>query len=159
MMGRFFHLLFAVALFAVVLRAQGDDYTRFCLDDALPEITKDALAQVGYSDWDSSQLNAQVAMIILREYGGYPVTISLPSIEGETYDWAGMADGTSDIALEVWDEGREAEIDPLVKRRITSRIGSLGVLGRNGWMLASFAMDEYEPYASWRPLTRFPFSL
>ena len=65
-----------------------------------------------------------------------------------------LADGTIDVLFEVWSEGREEEIDPWVESLAVTSLGVLGVLGRNGWFLSSFAMDDYEPYASYRGFKR-----
>ena len=81
------------------------------------------------------------------------------SASGLLYNWDGMEDGTCDVSLEVWDEGREEEIGPFVGRRALSRIGSLGVIGRNGWFMTKYAVDEIESYASYRPFARADMTL
>ena len=65
-----------------------------------------------------------------------------------------MEDGTCDVSFEVWEDGREELIKSFIDRRAVSRIGSLGVIGRNGWFITKYAVDGYEPFASYRPFAR-----
>uniref|UniRef100_A0A7S4PGY8 G-protein coupled receptors family 3 profile domain-containing protein n=1 Tax=Paramoeba aestuarina TaxID=180227 RepID=A0A7S4PGY8_9EUKA len=145
------YLIFATLLFVAVSLCQ--DENRVCLPDALKKFTKDDKAVLGYSNWDASRLNVEVGRILLKEVGGFDTDIATTN-DGSTYDWDGLADGSVDVLFEVWSEGREDEIEPYLKSLEVADIGVLGVLGRNGWFMSSFALDDNEAYASYRPFQR-----
>ena len=88
-------LFFFVGIYFLLERAGG----KSCLEDPVP-VTKTPTAGIAYSHWDSSAINAQVAAILLREYGGFNVTVRLDPT-GD-YDYLGMAEGITDVNLEVW---------------------------------------------------------
>tara|TARA_R110002050_G_scaffold127037_2_gene247873 strand:+ start:864 stop:1088 length:225 start_codon:yes stop_codon:yes gene_type:complete len=58
------------------------------------------------------------------------------------YDWDGLADGSVDATLEVWTEGYEAVIQEYLASKKVRPAGTLGVLGRNGWYMPKYAVDE-----------------
>jgi len=135
-------LFFFVGIYFLLERAGG----KSCLEDPVP-VTKTPTAGIAYSHWDSSAINAQVAAILLREYGGFNVTVRLDPT-GD-YDYLGMAEGITDVNLEVW---AYATVPTPIwfENRSLTLAGSLGVVGRSGWFMPQYALDALPNLASFR---------
>ena len=55
---------------------------------------------VGWEDWLSSQLNAQVLVTLIQEHYGYPV--ELYDFDNENFSDA-MSNNGMDVGFEIWD--------------------------------------------------------
>ena len=125
-----------------------------CLDNPVP-VTKKPVAKLDYSGWEGSLINAYVAAILLRESGGFNVELGTgPGV----YDWLGIAEGRKDVNLEVWTH-TETEIPPSIwfENRSLVSAGALGVIGRSGWYMSKFAIDQKHDFASYRGFLEFVF--
>lgn len=122
---------------ALVLAACGDSGAG---DDANPTIT------LAVNPWTASALNVEVAKIIIEEHLGNPVEIV--SIDENTM-FTGMSDGTLDAALEIWPSGVTADEQAFFDDGTVVNIGNLGTVGKIGWFVPDYVIDQYPQLATW----------
>ena len=97
--------------------------------------------------WTASRLNAEVAKNIIESELGNPVEI----VEVNENDamFTGMADGTLDAVLEIWPSGvTDAETAYFDEGSVVN-IGELGAVGKIGWFVPSYVIDEHPELATW----------
>lgn len=97
--------------------------------------------------WTASRLNAEVAKNIIESELGNPVEI----VEVNENDamFTGMADGTLDAVLEIWPSGvTDAETAYFDEGSVVD-IGELGAVGKIGWFVPSYMIDEHPELATW----------
>lgn len=97
--------------------------------------------------WTASRLNAEVAKNIIESELGNPVEI----VEVNENDamFTGMADGTLDAVLEIWPSGvTDAETAYFDEGSVVD-IGELGAVGKIGWFVPSYVIDEHPELATW----------
>ena len=127
-------LLLALTAFAMVAAACGDA-------GGGEEIT------LIVNPWTASRLNAEVAKNIIESEFGNPVEI----VEVNENDamFTGMADGTLDAVLEIWPSGvTDAETAYFDDGSVVN-IGELGAVGKIGWFVPSYVIDEHPELATW----------
>jgi glycine betaine/proline transport system substrate-binding protein len=96
--------------------------------------------------WSASRLNAEVAKHIIETELGNPV--ELTEID-ENAMFAGMADGSLDAVLEIWPSGLTDEENAYFDDGSVVNIGELGAVGRIGWFVPSYVIDEHPELATW----------
>lgn len=97
--------------------------------------------------WSASRLNVEVAKNIIENELGNPVEI----VEVDENDamFTGMADGSLDAVLEIWPSGvTEAETAYFDAGTVVN-IGELGVVGKIGWFVPRYVIDEHPELATW----------
>jgi len=105
------------------------------------------ILKLAENPWTGSSINVYVAKQLLEEKLGYKVEIV--SID-ENAMWAGLAKGDLSAALEVWPSGhakdRETYIDG---NKQVEDIGKLGPVGRIGWYVPTYVVDQHPELATW----------
>lgn len=97
--------------------------------------------------WTASRLNAEVARIIIEEELGYPVRIT--EVNENDAMFTGMADGTLDAVLEIWPSGVTEPEQAYFDEGSVVDIGELGTVGKIGWFVPSYVIDENPSLATW----------
>lgn len=109
-------------------------------DDDLPTIN------LVENPWTASALMAQVAAQIIESELGHPVEIV--TIDENTM-FTGLADGTLDAVLEIWPSGVTADLQAFFDDGSVVDIGELGTIGKIGWFVPSYVVDEFPSLTSW----------
>lgn len=111
-----------------------------------PDADKPAITLI-VNPWTASRLNAEVAKNIIETELGNPVEI----VEVNENDamFTGMADGTLDAVLEIWPSGvTDAETAYFDEGSVVN-IGELGAVGKIGWFVPQYVIDEHPELATW----------
>lgn len=98
--------------------------------------------------WDGSSLNTAVAKLLLEDMG-YTVEVTLLD-EGAT--WPAIAAGDVHANLEQWPSGHGADIETYIDTGQIDNAGELGVVGKIGWWLPTYMLEEYPQLATWEGL-------
>jgi glycine betaine/proline transport system substrate-binding protein len=96
--------------------------------------------------WTASALNVEVAKAIIEENLGN--TVEIVAIDENTM-FTGMADGTLDAALEIWPSGITADEQEFFDDGSVVDIGELGAVGKIGWFVPSYVIEENPDLATW----------
>jgi glycine betaine/proline transport system substrate-binding protein len=101
--------------------------------------------------WSASELNVAVAKILLEDELGYPVeVISLD----ENLQWPALASGDAHASLEVWPSGHAANVEEFIEGAGTVENGGLlGPVGRIGWYMPSYVLEQDPSLATWEGFT------
>ncbi len=100
--------------------------------------------------WTASSLNVNVARWILEEEMGYKVDIILLD---ESVQWAPIGAGDAHASLEVWPSGHQANVEQYIKRLgVVVDGGPLGPIGKIGWYIPSYMLEDYPELATWEGL-------
>lgn len=97
--------------------------------------------------WTASRLNAEVAKAIIEQELGY--TVDLVDVNENDAMFTGMADGTLDAVLEIWPSGITNAEQAYFDEGTVNQIGDLGAVGRIGWFVPSYVIDEHPELATW----------
>jgi glycine betaine/proline transport system substrate-binding protein len=102
--------------------------------------------------WSASELNVAVAKILLEDELGYPVeVISLD----ENLQWPALASGDAHASLEVWPSGHAANVEEFIDGAGTVENGGLlGPVGRIGWYMPSYVLEQDSSLATWEGFTK-----
>ena len=96
--------------------------------------------------WTASMLNAEVAKQLIESELGYPVEIV--AIDENTM-FTGMSDGSLDAALEIWPSGVTEDEQAFFDDGSVLNIGELGTVGKIGWFVPQYVIDEHPELATW----------
>ncbi len=97
--------------------------------------------------WSASRLNAEVAKIIIEQELGNPVEIT--EVNENDAMFTGLADGSVDAVLEIWPSGvTDAETAYFDDGTVVD-IGPLGAVGKIGWFVPQYVLDEHPDLATW----------
>lgn len=105
-----------------------------------------AAISLAVNPWTASALNVEVAKIIIEENLGN--TVEIVSIDENTM-FTGMSDGTLDAALEIWPSGIADDEQAFFDDGSVVNIGELGAVGKIGWFIPSYVIDENPDLATW----------
>lgn len=129
-----------LAVLALVLAACGGD------DAAGPDESKETITLI-VNPWTASRLNVEVAKIIIEDQLGYPVEIT--EVNENDAMFTGMADGTLDAVLEIWPSGLTDAERTYYDDGSVVDIGELGAVGKIGWWVPSYVVDDNPALATW----------
>lgn len=132
--------LLAVAALAVAACGSGSEDAGG-VDDSKETIT------LVVNPWSASRLNVEVAKKIIETELGNPVEIS--EVDENDAMFTGMADGTLDAVLEIWPSGITDAENAFFEDGTVERMGDLGAIGRIGWFVPSYVIDENPELATW----------
>lgn len=131
----------ALAVIALVVVACGGDS-----DTAGPDESKETI-NIIVNPWTASRLNAEVAKIIIEQELGYPVETT--EVNENDAMFTGMADGTLDAVLEIWPSGITDAEQTYYDDGSVVDVGELGAVGKIGWFVPSYVVDENPALATW----------
>jgi glycine betaine/proline transport system substrate-binding protein len=100
--------------------------------------------------WSASALNVAVARILLEEQLGYPVEVVTI---GESAQWPAIAAGELHASLEVWPSGHAENVAEYIEnQQLVESGGLLGPVGKIGWYIPTYLLDEHPELATWEGL-------
>ncbi len=97
--------------------------------------------------WPASELNVEVAKIVIEKELGNPVEIVALD---ENTQWDALAGGDVDASLEVWPSGHGERIAEYIDELGTVENGGLlGPVGEIGWFVPKYVVDANPALATW----------
>ena len=96
--------------------------------------------------WTASALNAEIAKQLIESELGNPVEIV--AIDENTM-FTGLSDGSLDAVLEIWPSGITADEQAFIDDGSVVNIGELGTIGKIGWFVPQYVIDEHPELATW----------
>ncbi|HJU80228.1 MAG TPA: ABC transporter substrate-binding protein [Acidimicrobiia bacterium] len=97
--------------------------------------------------WTASLLNVEIAKQLIEAHLGYPV--EAVAIDENAAMFTGMADGTVDAVLELWPSGITDDEQAFLDEGSVVEIGELGAVGKIGWFVPQYVIDEHPDLATW----------
>ncbi len=117
---------------------------------AAPADAEKPTIKLAENPWSASQLNVAVAKILLEEQLGY--TVEVVAID-ENAQWPALASGDLHAALEVWPSGHAANVAEYIdKQGLVVNGGPLGVVGKIGWYMPRYMLEQDPALATWEGL-------
>ncbi len=101
--------------------------------------------------WTASALNASVAKQLIESELGNPVEII--SIDENESMFTGLSDGTLDAVLEIWPSGITDTEQAFFDDGTVEHLGDLGAVGRIGWFVPGYVLDEHPELSTWEGYT------
>jgi glycine betaine/proline transport system substrate-binding protein len=128
---------------AVETTAGGDTgtATTMGIDPSKPTIN------LAVNPWTAAALNVEIAKQLIEAHLGYPV--EAVAIDENAAMYTGMADGTVDAALENWPSGITDDEQAFLDEGTVVNIGELGAVGKIGWFVPQYVIDEHPELATW----------
>jgi glycine betaine/proline transport system substrate-binding protein len=136
--------------------APADDGTTASADDgtaasaAEPDGDKPTI-EIVVNPWTASALNAEIASQLITSELGYSTEIV--NIDENEAMFTGLADGTADVALEIWPSGITETEQAFFDDGTVEQLGELGAVGRIGWYVPSYVVEENPELATWEGYT------
>ncbi len=97
--------------------------------------------------WPASELNVEVAKIIIEKELGN--TVEIVALD-ENAQWDAISGGDVDASLEVWPSGHTERIAEYIDNLGTVENGGLlGPVGEIGWFVPTYAIDANPALATW----------
>lgn len=97
--------------------------------------------------WTGSSVNVYVAKILLEEQLGY--TVELVTVD-ENIQWSALASGDLSATLEIWPSGHAENVQQyIVEQQLVEDLGQLGVIGKIGWYLPTYMVEQYPALATY----------
>lgn len=115
-------------------------------DDTEPAGDKPTINLV-VNPWSASRLNVEVAKNIIESELGYPVEIT--EVNENDAMFTGLADGSLDAVLEIWPSGVTDAETAYFEDGTVENIGPLGAIGKIGWFVPRYVIDEHPELATW----------
>jgi len=109
-------------------------------------VIRDSMIIVEEDPWETHELGAYIAAIVLQEIMNYTIQMNNNITNGTNGALERLSEGISDINLEVWDEGQtnSPEYDEYVIENATVvDCGYLGTLGKHGLYVPSYMYSLY----------------
>ena len=96
--------------------------------------------------WTASALNVEVAKQLIETNLGN--TVEITDID-ENLMFEGLSRGELDAALELWPSGVTADEQAFFDDGSVVEIGELGAVGRIGWFVPDYVLEEFPSVATW----------
>jgi glycine betaine/proline transport system substrate-binding protein len=97
--------------------------------------------------WSASRLNVEVAKIIIESELGH--TVNITEVNENDAMFTGLADGSLDAVLEIWPSGVTDAETAFFDAGTVEDLGPLGAVGKIGWWVPSYVIDENPELATW----------
>lgn len=97
--------------------------------------------------WTASALNVAVAEQLIESELGYDV--EAVTVDENEAMFTGLADGSLDAVLEVWPSGLTDTELAFFDDGSVVELGELGAIGKIGWFVPSYVIDENPELATW----------
>jgi glycine betaine/proline transport system substrate-binding protein len=97
--------------------------------------------------WTASALNVAVAEQLIESELGYPV--EAVTVDENEAMFTGLSDGTFDAVLELWPSGLTDTENAFFDDGSVVRLGDLGAVGKIGWFVPQYVIDEHPELATW----------
>jgi glycine betaine/proline transport system substrate-binding protein len=96
--------------------------------------------------WTASALNTEIAAQLIESELGHDVEIV--AIDENTM-FTGLSDGSLDAVLEIWPSGITEDEQAFIDDGSVVNIGELGAVGKIGWFVPQYVIDEHPELATW----------
>jgi glycine betaine/proline transport system substrate-binding protein len=146
MKKQFWLTLVALALVAAACGGDADTTTTAGGTETTAAAGDNPTINIVANPWTASMLNAEVAKQLIESELGYPVEIV--AIDENTM-FTGMSDGSLDAALEIWPSGVTEDEQAFFDDGSVLNIGELGTVGKIGWFVPSYLIEEHPELATW----------
>ena len=113
--------------------------------DAEPSGDKPEINLVA-NPWTASALDAEIAKQLIETNLGN--TVEITEIDENTM-FAGLSDGSLDAVLEIWPSGITEDEQAYFDDGSVVDIGGLGAVGKIGWWVPDYVLDEFPALATW----------
>ena len=100
--------------------------------------------------WTASALNVAVAAQLVESELGHPTEVI--TIDENEAMFTGLSDGTVDAVLEIWPSGITDTEQAFFDDGSVVDIGGLGAIGKIGWFVPQYVIDERPEMATWEGL-------
>lgn len=155
MKNRLLLCLIALSVFAAACGGDGAATTASGGDTATTVATGDTIGvdpnkptiNLAVNPWTAAALNVEIAKQLIEAHLGYPVEAL--TIDENAAMYTGMADGTLDAAIENWPSGITADEQAFIDEGSVVNIGDLGAVGKIGWFVPQYVIDEHPELATW----------
>jgi glycine betaine/proline transport system substrate-binding protein len=105
---------------------------------------------IAVNPWTGSAVNANVAKVIMEQELG--CTVELTDID-EFAQFPALSTGDLDATLEVWPSGHAKDYKKYIDGgQGVIDGGELGVIGKIGWYIPTYMLDEHPELATWEGL-------
>lgn len=106
--------------------------------------------RLAVNPWTGSAVDGAVAKVLLEEEIG--ISVELVDVD-EFTQWGRIAGGELHACLEVWPSGHAADIESyIVAQRNVEQGSDLGVIGKIGWYVPTYLVDQHPQLATWEGL-------
>ena len=102
--------------------------------------------RIARNNWTASSIETEILKQLIETNLGNPVEIV--DID-ENAMFAGMSAGDIDANVEVWPSGVTPDEQAFIDDGSVANIGLLGAVGKIGWFVPQYALDQYPQLASW----------
>ncbi len=106
--------------------------------------------EIGVTDWTGARLNVAIAEQLIERRLGYPVEQVEVIDNGRMLD--DLARGELDAVLEIWPSALEQSAREVLASDRVADLGPLGVVGKIGWYVPRYVIDQDPAVADWRTL-------
>ena len=96
--------------------------------------------------WTGSVVNNAIAKILLEQE--LDVDVELIAIDQYSM-WPAIAGGEISACLEIWPSGHSEELAQYIDSGLVERIGDLGVIGKVGWFMPAYMLEQDPDLATW----------
>jgi glycine betaine/proline transport system substrate-binding protein len=101
------------------------------------------------NNWTASLIEAEILKQLIEQNLGNPVEVL--DID-ENAMFAGMSSGEVDVNLEVWPSGVTPDEQAFIDDGSVTNMGELGAIGKIGWFMPAYALEQYPALATWEGL-------
>ena len=106
--------------------------------------------KVAVNPWTGSAVNANIAKVLMEQELG--CTVELVDID-EFAQFPALSTGELDATLEVWPSGHAKDYKQYIEgNQGVIDGGELGVVGKIGWYIPTYLLDQYPELATWEGL-------
>ncbi|MGF1596377.1 MAG: glycine betaine ABC transporter substrate-binding protein [Acidimicrobiales bacterium] len=109
-----------------------------------------AIINLVVNDWTASALDVALAERLIERHLGHPVVPVRVDSTTEMYE--GLADGSVDAVLEIWPSAMTERDRGYFERGEVAELGSLGPVGKVGWYVPRYLVEEHPELADWQGL-------
>ena len=94
--------------------------------------------RISENDWTGNLIDINLAKIIMQEHLGVEAETVFADY---TAQWAGLANGDLDIAMEIWPSfSHDAYDEWVTKKAKVVRVSDLGMIGSSGWYVPTYVI-------------------
>lgn len=105
---------------------------------------------IGVTDWTGARLNVAIAEELIERRLGYPVEpVEVLETGAMLRD---LQRGDLDAVLEVWPSSLDPDELEIIASQAVEPLGELGVVGRIGWFVPRFVLDQHPDVETWQGL-------
>ena len=94
--------------------------------------------RIAENDWTGQLVDINLAKVIMEDHMGLEVELIFADYTGQ---WAGLAAGDLDVAMEIWPSFSFAAHEKWIDEKgVVEVIGDLGVIGSSGWFVPTYVI-------------------